>query len=93
MGYYELLDKTFGNLPPIVLAIIIDLLKLIPYVDFVITVPLAWILWSKLDVDVLKFSEIGYDLVGDIIVPGIGDIFPLNTVCVSALELSGKLKK
>lgn len=92
MSYYGFLEKTFGNLHPLLLSMVVDLLKLIPYVDFIITVPLQWLLWSKQEAEFFKYTNIIYDSVGDFIIPGIGDIFPLNTVCVLLLMLTGRLK-
>jgi hypothetical protein len=81
MGYYEALDNTFGGWHPLALAILIDLLKLIPFVDFIITIPLQWILWEKLNNPMLKYINIAYDSAADFIIPVVGDMFPLNTVC------------
>ena len=93
MKYYESLEKVFGNLHPLLLAILIDLLKLIPYIDFIITVPLQWMLWSKQEAEFFKYVNIVYDSVGDIIIPVFGDMFPLNTVCVILLMITGRLKQ
>ncbi len=75
---------------PLLLAIIIDLLMLIPFVDFILTVPLQWILWGKLDNEALKYINILYDSVADFAIPIVGDIFPLNTVCVIAVSIKEK---
>ena len=93
MNYYESLEKVFGNLHPLLLAILIDLLKLIPYIDFIITVPLQWMLWSKQEAEFFKYVNIVYDSVGDVIIPVFGDMFPLNTVCVILLMITGRLKQ
>ena len=91
MDINKSLDKVFGRLGDIPLAILIDLLMLIPFIDFVITIPLQFYLWSRMGSDGLKYVNIIYDGLGDFIVPGIGDIFPLNTVCVIGMKISKRL--
>jgi hypothetical protein len=65
---------------PLRLAIIIDLIKILPYIDLPISLPLQWILWSEQDNNNIKWANMLYNIGGDLLV--IGDIFPLNTVCV-----------
>ncbi len=81
----------FYDMNPLTLAIIIDLLMLIPFVDFILTIPLQWILWDKLDNETLKYINILYDSVADFIIPIVGDIFPLNTVCVIGVTIKERL--
>ena len=76
---------------PLLLAIIIDLLMLIPFIDFILTVPLQWILWDKLDNQTLKYINILYDSVADFIIPIVGDVFPLNTVSVIGILVYKKI--
>ncbi len=64
---------------------------LVPFVDFIITVPLQWILWDKLGHDNLKYINIAYDSVADFIIPVVGDAFPLNTVCVLYLKVKKEI--
>jgi len=82
--------KYFYNMNPLLLAIIIDLLMLIPFIDFILTVPLQWILWDKLDNQTLKYINILYDSVADFIIPIVGDVFPLNTVSVIGILVTRK---
>lgn len=93
MGYYEFLQKTFGNWSPLQLAILIDILMLIPFIDFIITIPLQLILWNKPEVDneFLKWINIGYDTIADFAIPVIGDMFPLNTVTVALMMIKNRL--
>lgn len=79
---------------PLQLAIIIDLLMLIPFVDFIITIPLQLILWSKpeVDNDALKYLNITYDAVADFIIPVFGDMVPLNTISVIAVICYEKIR-
>ncbi len=93
MGYYEFLYKTFGKMHPLALAILVDLLMIIPFIDFVITVPLQMILWNKLDNETLKWINIGYDTVADFIIPVVGDLFPLNTVSTVAVLTVKRIQK
>lgn len=88
MDINQSLDKVFGRLGDIPYAILIDLLMLIPFVDFVFTLPLQWNLWGRMGSDGLKYINMIYDLAGDFVVPGVGDIFPLNTVCVIGMKIS-----
>ena len=92
MGYYEFLDKKFGNMSPLLLAVIIDVLMLLPFLDFVITVPLQWILWSKLNNQFAGMINICYDLVADFAIPVVGDMIPLNTIAVLLIIAVGKVK-
>jgi len=86
------LYKYFYDMNPLLLAVIIDLLMLIPFIDFILTVPLQWILWDRLDNEQLKYINIAYDSVADFIIPIVGDIFPLNTVCVIAIGIKERLE-
>ncbi len=85
-----ILDKQLDKIPIWLLAIITDILMLIPFIDFVFTVPLQWYIWSKLDNEVLKYVNIGYDLVADFAIPGVGDVIPLNTILVVGMMIMGK---
>ena len=76
---------------PLPLAIIIDILMLIPFVDFIITVPLQWILWTKLDNEMLKWINMTYDSVADFIIPVVGDMVPLNTICVIGYGINERI--
>ena len=80
------LDK----IPSIVLAIIIDAIMLIPYVDFIATVPLQYYLWSRIGNESMKWVNIGYDLIADLAIPVVGDMIPLNTIVVAGLMIMGK---
>jgi len=90
MDINKSLDKVFGRLGDISLAILIDLLMLIPFVDFVITLPLQWYLWDRMGSDGLKYINMIYDLTADFVIPGVGDMAPLNTICVIGIKISKK---
>ena len=77
---------------PLLLAMLTDLAMIIPFVDFIITVPMQWALWSELDNETLKYINMSYDLVADFIIPVIGDLFPLNTVSVICVLIVRKVK-
>jgi len=83
--------KEFALTQPLLLAIIIDLIKILPYVDLPFSEPLEAILWSEQGNMLIGAINMGYNLVGDIF--AFGDIFPLNTVCVLGLMITGGLKK
>ena len=87
MDINKSLDKVFGRLSDIQLAILIDVTMLVPFVDFLVTVPLQYYLWSRLDSQTLMYINMGYDLVADFAIPVVGDFFPLNTVCVIGAKL------
>jgi len=80
------LDK----IPTLALAMIIDALMIIPYVDFVITIPLTHVLWERIGNNSMKYVNMGYDLLADFAIPVVGDLFPLNTTMVIALMIMGK---
>ena len=77
---------------PLLLAILTDLAMIIPFVDFIITIPMQWALWSELDNETLKYINIMYDSVADFIIPIIGDLFPLNTVTVILVLIGKKMR-
>jgi len=82
--------ENFAERHPLLFAIIIDILMLIPVVDFFITVPLQYILWKSLKRDKTMAINIIYDLFGDFVIPVVGDIFPLNTLSVLLLTRRGR---
>ena len=77
---------------PLLLAILTDLVMIIPFVDFILTIPMQWALWSELDNETLKYINIAYDSIADFIIPIVGDLFPLNTVSVILVLLVRKVK-
>ena len=84
-----LISRFAHNTNPLVLAIVIDLIKILPYIDIFFTLYLEIVLWSRLKSEYLKWLNVSYDLSFDIISP-FADIFPLNTVCVLTLMVYKK---
>ncbi len=79
--------KKFGMAYPLALAIIIDIIKIIPYVDCVITIWLQIILWREIaSNEYLQWMCICYDLAD---FPGMvhpyADVVPLNTISIVAM--------
>ena len=73
---------SFGKAYPLLLAIIIDIIKIIPYFDIVITLWLQIMLWNYVaDNAYFQWLNIGFDFVD---FPGMihpfGDVLPLNTI-------------
>ncbi|MEF8806145.1 MAG: hypothetical protein V5A63_18900 [Bacteroides sp.] len=82
MDIFEFLEKQ----NPWLLAIAADLAMLLPIFDVIITLPLQYALWNKRS-DVAMSVNMLYDIVGDIAIPGVGDIIPLNTIVLTLNEL------
>ncbi len=74
---------------PLALAVIIDILMIIPYFDIVITLYLQIVLWDTIGNEYFKWLNIAYDLM-DFTHPFV-DIFPLNTTCVIACIIYKKI--
>ena len=88
-----LLDKLKGmaKTNPLALAVIIDIIKLLPYVDLPFSVPLEYILWSEQKNEIFKWANIAYNIGGDMLA-GIGDIIPTNTICMLILTVTKNKK-
>jgi hypothetical protein len=73
----------FKKMNPLALAIVIDVAMLLPWIDVVICIPLQHILWgkNKLDNPMLEYINHAYSF-ADFVIPIVGDILPLNTICV-----------
>ena len=82
-------SKFVHSVHPLILAIIIDLIKIIPYVDIFITIWLQIVLWNRLEHEPFKWLNISYDISFDIIHP-FADCVPLNTICVLILMVYKK---
>ncbi len=67
---------------PLPLALLTDVLMLVPYVDAVFTVPLQFLLWASLDDEWLMALNIAYDIAGEFVIPVFGDVLPVNTAAV-----------
>ena len=76
---------------PLVLAVIIDLIMIIPYVDIIFTLYLQIKLWNSLGNEYFKWLNIAYDLT-DLGFPFL-DIFPLNTLTVIIVLIYNQFPK
>ena len=79
-GFFSSGVEGLARSHPLILAIIIDIVMIIPYFDVIITLYLQIKLWNAIGNEYFKWLNIAYDLM-DFSVPFI-DAFPLNTVTV-----------
>jgi len=84
-----LMDK-IGEMNPLLLAVIIDILMILPF-DIIITGPLQYALWKKIGRTDLMMLNIGYSCT-DLLALGLPvDIIPLNTISIMYLKMKGDI--
>ena len=86
-------SKFIDSLHPLILAIIIDVIKIIPVFDIFITLWLQVVLWNRLNHEAFKWMNISYDIAFDLSFGPYGDIVPLNTITVIILMIYNKFPK
>jgi hypothetical protein len=84
------IEKWVNNTHPLIVAIICDLVQLVPFVDSFFTIPTQYYLWfSRLKHPELGAIIMGEDLLGDFLF-FFGDLTPLNTIFVLVLMVKGE---